>query len=141
MWTRSYSQTFKNIKKADVWRLWVDVNNRHTWDLDSEYCRLEGPFQVGAKFTLKPMGASVVEIEIIEAQENFKFTDRTRFWGAIMDGIHEMEETQEGLRLTTTIQISGPFSFIWRKLVAEGIVKTLPKQTEALVKLTRKKNV
>ncbi len=141
MWSRSYSKTFKNIKKEDVWRLWTDINKRHTWDLDSEHCKLEGPFQLGTTFTLKPIGAPIVKIEIIEGQENFKFTHRTRFYGAIMDGIHEMDETSESLRLTTTIQISGPLSFIWRKIVAEGIVKILPEQTEAFVKLARNKNV
>lgn len=57
-----------------------------------------------------------------------------------MDGIHEMEETKDGLKLTTTIQISGPLSFLWRKLVADGIVKTLPEQTEALAALAGRKD-
>ncbi|MBN9342800.1 MAG: hypothetical protein BGO76_07670 [Caedibacter sp. 38-128] len=135
MWSKSYSNTFKNLKKERVWALWEDVNNRHKWDLDSEYCKLEDSFEVGAKFILKPIGAPVIQIEIIDVRKNHKFTDRTRFWGAIMDGIHEMEETKDGLKLTTTIQISGPLSFLWRKLVADGIVKTLPEQTEALAAL------
>ena len=140
MWTQSYSKTFKDLKKERVWALWSDVNTRHTWDLDSEYCKLDGPFKAGAKFMLKPMGAPAVQIEIIEAQKNHKFTDRTRFWGAVMDGIHEMETTKDGLKLTTTMQVSGPLSFIWRKLVVEGIIKTLPEQTEALVALARRNN-
>ncbi|AIL12390.1 hypothetical protein IM40_00820 [Candidatus Paracaedimonas acanthamoebae] len=140
MWIKTYSKTFKDLQKERVWALWADVNNRHKWDLDSEYCKLEGPFKVGAKFILKPIGAPVVQIEIIEVRKNHKFTDRTRFFGAIMDGIHEMEATKDGLRLTTTMQISGPLSFIWRKLVVEGIVKTLPDQTEALVALARRED-
>lgn len=140
MWSQSYSKTFKDVRKERVWDLWADVNNRHKWDLDSEYCKLEGPFKVGAKFILKPLKGPLVQIEIVEVRKNHKFTDRTRFWGAIMDGIHEIEETKEGLRLKTTMQVSGPLSFVWRKLVAEGIVKTLPDQTEALVTLARREN-
>lgn len=139
MWARTYSKTFTTIKKERVWELWSDVNNRHLWDLDSEYCQTEGPFQAGTSFILKPQGGSRVKIEIIETTPYQSFTDRTRFFGAIMDGIHYMEQTKKGLKITTTIQISGPLSFLWRKLLVENIVRTLPQQTEALVALALKK--
>lgn len=48
-----------------------------------------------------------------------------------------MEKTNQGLKLTTTIKVEGPLSWIWRKIVAEEIVATLPHQTDMLIKLAR----
>lgn len=56
-----------------------------------------------------------------------------------MHGDNIVEDTPDGLKLTTTISISGPLSFICRKLVAEDVAEKLPQQTDALMALARKK--
>ena len=135
MWSRSYSVTVNDIKPEQIWAIWSDVNNRHLWDTDTEWAKIDGPFQVGSKITFRPMGGPIVHMRISECIVNRVFTDCCQFFGATMYGVHEMEETPEGLRLTTTMKVTGPLSFLWRKLVVEKVVAELPEQTDALIKL------
>ncbi|MBS0289034.1 MAG: hypothetical protein JSS07_03210 [Proteobacteria bacterium] len=76
-------------------------------------------------------------MKIIECIPNQSFTDYTKFLLAGLYGIHHMEKTDKGLKLTTTIKVVGPLSWVWRKIVAEEILATLPHQTDMLIKLAR----
>lgn len=137
MWTRTYSKTFKNIKKETIWHIWTDVNNWSKWHGDLDYCKLDGSFTVGNHFMLKPKGIKPVKIILTEIEEGRKFTDCTNFFGAKMYDTHEMEETPNGLRLTNTLVVTGPLKFLWVKLVAQNVADTVPQEMEALVDLAR----
>lgn len=142
MWVQSYSNIYKDISIQKVWNLWADINNYLSWHDDLDYCRLEGPFTVGNYFTLKPKGGPVFKIYITELLENNngkykRFTDCTKFFGAKMYDIHELEETEEGIRISNTIKVTGWLSYLWVHLVAKHVAKSSSKEMAALVKLTR----
>jgi len=137
MWTRTYSKTFKDVKKETIWKLWTDVNNWAQWHGDLDYCKIEGDFVIGNHFLLKPKGVSAVKIELTEIEEGRKFTDCTKFFGAKMYDTHELEETKEGLLLTNTLVVIGPLKWLWIKLVAKNVADTVPQEMEALVDLAR----
>lgn len=137
MWVRSHSKIYQGIKKEDVWRLWIDVNNWHKSHKDLDYCKMDGPFVVGNYFLLKPKGAPVFKIELVEIEENKKFTDCTKFFGAKMYDTHELEETKEGLRITNTLRVTGWLKFLWIKLVAKNVAATAPQEMDAVVHLAR----
>lgn len=128
MWTRSHTITTKEASKEQLWKLFADVNNWHSWDEGIEFAKMEGRFEKGNHFILKPKGGPKVKIELIEATENKSFTDLTRFPLAKMFGNHRFEETPEGLKVTTTMTVTGPLGFLWRKLVAQDIVNSLPQE-------------
>jgi hypothetical protein len=138
MWKRSYSKEFIGVDKKKVWNLWSDVKNWPRWDPDIQFCDIKGTFKEGNSFTLKPKGGPKVKIKLVEVIPGVTFTDCTSFPGAKMYGKHVIEETKNGLKLTTTMTIQGPLGFIWRKVVAEGIVKNMPQQLEGLVELARR---
>lgn len=135
MWLKSYSKIFPGLKKEAVWQIWADVNNWPTWDKELEYCDMRGDFKVGNQFVLKPLGGPPVKIILSDVIDNERFTDYCKFPGAKMYDTHILEETQEGLRITNTIKVTGILSFIWVKLVAKNIAEGIPRQMEALVKL------
>lgn len=137
MWQKSYSKTFNGINPQQIWQVWEDINNWHTWNPGVEYCKLEKSFSTGNSFILKPLGTPPVNIQLVAVEKNRLFTDCTRFPGAKMYGNHQMEETDEGLKITTTMTITGPFGFLWRKLIGEKIVAKTHQQTEALVARAR----
>lgn len=137
MWIQSHSKTYKNVKKEYVWRLWVDVNNWPQWHDDIEYCNMNGPFEVGTYFIMKPKGVSEVKIQLTEIEEGKRFTDCTQFWGAKMFDAHELEETPEGLTITSTLKVTGILGFLWVKLVAAKVAKTAPREMDALVHIAR----
>jgi hypothetical protein len=138
MWTKSHSIVTKAVTKEQMWRLFSDVNNWHTWDEGIEYAKMSGLFEKGTTFLLKPKGAPKVNIELIEVVAPYTFTDLTKFPLAKMYGEHVFEDTTEGLKMTTTMKVEGILGFLWRKLVAQDIVNALPVEMEAQVKLASK---
>jgi hypothetical protein len=141
MWTRTYSKTFQGIKREDIWRIWTDVNNWPTWHGDLDYCKLEGDFEAGNHFMLKPKGVNPVKIVLTEINEGYNFTECTSFFGAKMYDTHAMEDTADGLKLTNKLVVSGPLKWLWIKLVAQNVADTVPEETERLVNLARGSNV
>jgi hypothetical protein len=140
MWEKSYTQTFKGIQKEDIWQLWTDINNWSQWHDDLDYCKIEGPFAVGNHFMLKPKDTKAVKIELVEIDEGKSFTDCTTFFEAKMYDTHELEETDDGLKLTNTLVVTGFLRYLWIKLVAQNVHDTVPKELDALVKLARSRH-
>lgn len=134
MWSKTYSKRVSGIKAEEVWRVWSDVNQWHIWQDDIEYAKLSGKFEVGNKFILKPKGASEVTIKLVKVETNKCFVDLTCFPLAKMYDEHEFISFGDELEIKTTIRVTGLFSFIWRKLVAEKIANESAVQTEQLIK-------
>lgn len=134
MWTRSHSITTKDATREQMWQLFSDVNNWHKWDTGIEYAKMDGDFEKGNHFLLKPKGAPEVRIKLIETIRHKKFVDFTKFPLAKMYGSHTFEETPEGLKITTTMKVEGILAFLWTKLVAQKIADSLPAEMLAQVK-------
>jgi len=58
-----------------------------------------------------------------------------------MTGEHFYEETKDGLKITVTMSVTGILSFLWVKLVAKGIVDSLPADMQEQIKVASKLNV
>lgn len=137
MWSKTYSKMITGLKAEQVWKVWTDLNQWHTWQSDIEYAKLDGEFQVGNTFLLKPKGGPRVNIEIIKVEPNRQFTDLTRFPGAKMYGSHEFVIHGDELEIKTTMSIEGPLSFVWRKIVAEDVANGMMEQTDNLIAKAR----
>ena len=138
MWTKTHSVVTKEVTKEQMWKLFADVNNWHTWDTGIEYAKMEGRFEKGNHFELKPKGGPKVKIKLVEAVENKKFVDFTKFPLAKMYGEHTFEETPQGLKITTTMRVEGALSFLWVKLVAKNIADGMPVEMPAQIKAASK---
>lgn len=137
MWQQSVQKLYQNVKKEDVWRIWIDIERWPLWHDDLDSCTMEGPFVVGNFFWLKPKGMKAVKIELTAIKEGFLFTDCTKFLGAKMYDTHTLEETPDGLLLTNTVVVTGPMRWLWIKLVAQKVANTSLAQMDALVALAR----
>jgi hypothetical protein len=137
MWKKSYSFVTKEVSKEQLWSLFADVNNWASWDEGIEFAKMDGPFEQGNHFTLRPKGGPTLKIELVEAQKHRRFVDLTRFPLARMYGEHQFEETADGLKVTTTMSVRGPLSFLWVKLVAQKIVAGLPNDMVQQVRAAR----
>lgn len=138
MWTKSHTIVTKEANKEQMWKLFADVNNWQTWDKTIEYAKMNGKFEKGNTFLLKPKGAPEFKIELVKVVPNYLFCDLTKFPLAKMYGEHVFEETTKGLKITTTITVKGLLGFLWRKIVAENIVKGLPHDMMEQVKFASK---
>lgn len=138
MWTKSHSITTREITAQQIWRLFADVNNWHTWDTGIEYAHIDGAFEKGNHFILKPKQGPKVKIELVETVVNRRFVDCTRFPLSVMYGEHSFEETSDGLKITTLMTVKGWLTFLWVKLVAGGIAAALPAEMVQQVKASAK---
>ncbi|MBO9731249.1 MAG: SRPBCC family protein [Chitinophaga sp.] len=138
MWSQSHTIVTKEATKEQMWKLFADVNNWHTWDNGIEYAKMDGQFEQGNYFLLKPKNGPKVKIQLWETIPNKKFVDLTRFPLAKMYGEHTFEETPEGLKVTVTMTVSGVLGFLWKKIVAQDIVDHLPEEMENQVRVASK---
>jgi hypothetical protein len=137
MWTRHFSKVYTGVNRKTVWRLWTDINGWPAWHGELEACTLEGNFEVGNHFMLKPKGMRAVKIMLTEIHDGVSFTDCTRFPGAAMYDTHSMVETPEGLLLSNKLVVTGPLRWLWIKLVAQGVADSIGTKTDALIALAR----
>ncbi len=133
MWMKSHSMSIKGLSAAQIWKIWSDVDRWSDWQKDLEYAKLDGEFQAGQTFLLKPKSGPRVRIWVLEAVKDRGFIDLTRFPLARMYGSHQFIEKENELEMTTTISIEGPLAFLWRKLVAEDIANKLDDQMSWLI--------
>ncbi|MGO4291336.1 SRPBCC family protein [Chitinophaga sp. RAB17] len=138
MWSQSHTLVTKEATKEQMWKLFADVNNWHTWDNGIEYAKLDGKFEKGNHFLLKPKKGPKIKIELYETIPNRKFVDLTHFPLAKMYGEHTFEDTPEGLKLTVTMKVSGVLGFLWKKIVAQDIVNHLPEEMQNQVRVASK---
>ena len=138
MWTKSHSIITKEVTREQMWKLFADVNNWHTWDRGIEYARLEGRFEKGNHFILRPKGGPDVKVELLETLVNHKFSDVTRFPLARMYDEHLFEETGNGLKITNTITMRGLLGFLWVKIVAQKIADAFPVDMQEQIKAASK---
>ena len=139
LWKKTFSKTYSGVTKEAVWQIWTDINHWSQWHGDLDSCKMEGAFEVGNYFLLKPKGMRAVKIMLTDIEEGRSFTDCTAFPGARMCDTHAMEETPEGLRITNTLVITGPLKWLWIKLVVQHIADTIEEETEALISLARQR--
>lgn len=134
MWQQSKQRVIKGNKEA-VWKLWSDVQNWDRWDNDVEHATLEGGFKTGSTIMFKIKNGPKIKMSLVEVIDKAKYTDLTKFPLAKMYGEHLMEEVPGGLMLTTTITVKGPLRWLWKKLVAEDVVKEIPFQFDNIERL------
>lgn len=132
-WEKTHTIKVKGIVKGQIWRVWEDVNQWHLWDTDIEFARMDGAFQTGNVFRLKPKGGPQVKIRLVRVEKDRAFTDVTRFPLAKMYGIHEMNDTREGLEIRHTVRVEGPLGFLWKKIVAEKVAAGLEEQAQKMI--------
>lgn len=139
MWVKTYKKCFANLKKEDIWQIWMDVNNWPQWDNELKFCKMTYNFSEGKSFLLKPQKGPIVTIKLLEVKHHEKFKATCNFPLAILYDEHKLEATPEGLCIIRTISITGFLSHLWIYLVGRKMVKMIPAQMDALAEYARLK--
>lgn len=140
MFSRSFVKSYKGVSVKNIWETWSDVESWPKWDKELDYCSIDGDFESGTLFILKPKKGPKVEITLYDVLEEKAFSDFCKFPGATMYDIHEIEPTLDGVKIKNTIYMKGPLSFIWWFLVGKNVSKSIEGQTNNLVEYVRKIN-
>ena len=132
MWEFSHSVITQKTAEQ-IWRLYASPETWHTWDHEAEWAKLNGPFATGSTIIFKPKGASTVATTIAHCDLYKRVTNATKLPLAMLVFDHTMEQTEAGLCVTHSIKISGPLSFIWKRVIGYKIATGLPSSMQNLV--------
>lgn len=138
MITKTYSTTDKDLTQAQAWKLMTAVDSWKNWDPTVADAKLHGSFSTGVYFTLKSKDGPKAKILLDEVKPNSYYRDLASLPLAKMTGEHIFEETPDGLKLTVTMSITGPLSFLWYNIIMKDIVKRLPEDLDTLIKEAKK---
>jgi hypothetical protein len=138
MWIKSHSVVTKEATKEQMWNLFTDVNNWHIWNNEIEFAKLEGKFEKGNHYVIKPRNGGAVKVELLEVVEKKRCLELGKFPLAKMYYDHLLEETENGLKIVSTITVKGMLSFLWVQLVVKNIAATMPAHVEEQIKVASK---
>ncbi|MCK6600522.1 MAG: SRPBCC family protein [Bacteroidetes bacterium] len=141
MWTKSYSVTTKEVTKEQIWALFTDVNKWHVWNNQIEFAKLEGKFEAGNSYQIKPKNGRTVTVTLQEVTEFEHCLETGNFPLAKMYYDHRIEETADGIKITNTITLKGLLSFLWVQLVVKKIAAEMPSHVEQQIKVASKLKV
>lgn len=112
---------------------WADMATWPDWNLDTEWVRLDGPFETGATGTLKPKGGPKVRFTVTRLDDE-AFVDVSSMPGAKVIFDHRFARTDDGgTRIDVTVDITGPLALVWRTILGGGFAKTLQPDLDRLV--------
>lgn len=131
--SKSHTISVEGYARSQIWQVWTDINNWHTWDLDIEWAKIEGPFQNGSHFYLKPKGGPKIKIALVDIVKERTFTDLAKFLGAKMYSIHNLSDLGSKVELTHSVRMEGLLSFLWWHIVGKKVAEGMQQQSQKLL--------
>lgn len=92
-------------------RVWAALRALHEGRLTYEGAdafELHGPFAVGTKVSVTPVGQETFESEIVDVVENVTYADRSVYGDVVLLFRHTLRPVAGGTEVTHRLEISGP---------------------------------
>jgi uncharacterized protein YndB with AHSA1/START domain len=135
MWEYEYSVETTASPDA-LWRYWSDVPGWPKWNAGIETIEFDGPFAVGATFTMTPPGQEPIAMTISEVVPGEQFTDEMDGGDFIVRTVHRLERLGTGrTRVMYRTDITGPAADQIGPQLGPDITADFPEVLAALVKL------
>ena len=114
------AHTTSSAPPAEFFARWADMETWPEWNTDTEWVRLDGPFETGSTGVLKPKGGPKVKF-VIDKLTDAEFVDVSKLVGAKLVFAHEIEETPAGTEVTVNVSLHGPLARIWNLILGKDI--------------------
>lgn len=131
MWHHRF-ETRSDLTPEQIWPVIADVANWGQVDHNIDTLIIEQAPAVGVPFTLKPKGGPTLKFEIGDFAPPYRYSDICRMPFASMKTLHTLEEPN-GTVVRVDIEISGPLSALWGRLVGRKHASGLPAQTARIL--------
>lgn len=126
MKTIATAQITTDVPAQAFFERWADMTTWPSWNADTEWVRLDGPFQTGATGALKPKGGPTTRFVITSLIPGREFTDVSRLIGARLTFQHLVSVEPAGLTtVSVRVTISGPLAFLWNAMLGKDIANGL----------------
>lgn len=126
-------QATSTATPAAFFARWIDHDTWPQWSPDTEWVRLDGPVEVGARGVLKPKGGPKAKFVISACSPDREYTDTTRLPGARLVFRHTVEPAALGCELHVQVTMDGPLAFVWSKIMGGGFRESAQRDLDRLV--------
>ncbi len=127
MWSTSSTFDAAGVTAAAVWsRAYADASAWPAWNDALAFASLDEPFAVGSRARVRFRTGLRLRFTLVEVEEGRMFTDESRLPGARMGHRHELQPTDDGVRLVNTIYIDGPLARLWAPILGPQARRGLP---------------
>lgn len=134
MWTFEHTET-TSATPAQVWACYAEPTTWPEWDHEIAAVTLGGPMAVGTRGTLKPVKGPATPFTFTAVTPEAGFTDVSRLPLARLTFSHHIEAMATGCRFTHSVEISGPLSPVFARVIGKKIAARLPAAMRALARL------
>ena len=142
MWSFEHSVVAEGVSRAQVWRVWTDLEHWPVWDTAAEWVRpgSAGPMAVGQTYVLKPRQGPRAKGTFTRVDPGRGFADVTRLPLCKLGFDHRVEDLAEGrgVRITHRVTLAGPMTFLFRRALGERIARGIPDVMRQLVTVAAK---
>ena len=119
---------------AEFFARWADMQTWPEWNTDTEWVRLDGPFESGSTGVLKPKGGPKVKFVIERLVPEREFVDTSKLVGARLVFDHRVERTDSGqTAVKIGVTLSGPLARIWNLILGKDISESVQPDLDRLV--------
>ena len=134
MWTYEHSLE-TTATSEQLWRLYSDVGSWPSWDSSNEYTTLDGPFETGARGSMKFLGQDPLPFTLVEVDPGRFFVDETDLGGVVVRFEHGLQSEAGVTRITPRVTISGPTADEAGPALGPKITADIPEQLAAIARL------
>jgi uncharacterized protein YndB with AHSA1/START domain len=107
MWVHEHTVETAVSPEA-VWAVLRDLDQWPRWDTSMERVALQGPFAVGTRVAMTPVGQEPIVSTIVAIAEPEYYADRTGFGGVTLEFSHTLTRLAGGgTRITHRLEITG----------------------------------
>lgn len=115
-----------------VWRIFRDVPGWKNWNAGIERIDIDGRFETGTWFTMKPPGEDPLRSRLVEVRENECFVDETRVGELAITVAHRIQSLGAGrTRIVYAAEAVGPEA----SEIGPAVTSDFPQVLAALAKL------
>jgi uncharacterized membrane protein len=126
MKTIAAAQLTTDVPAEAFFERWADMATWPTWNTDTEWVRLDGPFQTGATGVLKPKGGPRTRFVVTSLVPGREFTDVSLLAGAKLTFQHLVSVQPDGrTEVAVQVTLAGPLAFFWNLVLGKDIAKGL----------------
>ena len=136
MWKYDFSE-FTSVAPEQLWPPLVDVENWTRIDEQIESIEIEGSPCEGKVFFLKPRGGPRLKLRIESLIPPNQYTDLCFLPLARMKTTHSLSRVQNQTEIRVCIEIAGPLTFLWKRVVGNKHASGLKQQTKRLIEFAK----
>lgn len=131
--SKHFQHTLKTTAPAsEVWRIWTDVAQWHTWDTGLQQASLAGPFRKGAEGTLISTQGRKTKFVVTKVDEGTSYTFKTRLPLGSLQITRSLVTEDNVVLFTHEVRFKGLTGGMFAKMLGKGFREMLPGAMETI---------